>query len=524
MRQAAALVAFAGLAVLGPSGADGGLFASLPRSTVERPDDIAGLQVHVVYAVPSDGADRAFDTDGGIENSTASYQRWLSSQTGGRALRLDTYQGSLDITFSRLPRTDAEYVARGRGARDLIEQDLRTAGLVTWRKVYPVYYDGTNNQVCGGAAWPPALPGTVSAFYLRSVIPGLIPCFASGFAPPGGDAQYTEFAVLHDFMHDLGIVGPCAPHFWDAGHVNEDPTDLMWSGTGSWNPSVLDVGRDDYFQAHIPGCPDLDTSGFLTSDADFTLTVTKAGAGSGTVASSPWSVIDCGSSCSAAYGRGTVVTLTARPEGDSTFGGWGPPCSGTGSCSVPVDAAKNVSARFDAPDREVVVETAGSGKGIVTSRPAGVRCPPSCSALFPGASRLELSATARSGSRFTGWSQDCSGKACSLVLDGDKSVGAAFADVQAPRVRALPSRGNRGGVARLRYRVSENSGVARITISVKGGRHVRTAYRRVSATRTYVARWRVPRTASRGARRFCVRASDRTHHASRRSCSRLTVR
>jgi hypothetical protein len=208
MRPATAIVASAGLALLGASGAAGGLFAPLPRSTVDRPDDFAGLQVHIVYAVPSDGVDRGFDTDDGIENSTASYQRWLSGQTGGRVLRLDTYQGSPDITFVRLPRPDAEYVARGRGARDLLELDLRASGLVTWRKVYPVYYDGANNQVCGGAAWPPALPGTVSAFYLRSEIPGLIPCFASGFAPPGAPPRYTEFAILHDFLHDLGIVGP----------------------------------------------------------------------------------------------------------------------------------------------------------------------------------------------------------------------------------------------------------------------------------------------------------------------------
>ena len=522
-RSVLALVALAGLAVLGPSAAKGGLFGSLPRSTVDRPDDRSGLQVHVIYAVPSDGVDRAFDTSGGIESSTASYQTWMAGQTGGRVLRFDTFQGSLDITFQRLPRPDAEYVARGRGARDLIEQDLRTSGLVTWQKVYPVYYDGANDLTCGGASWPPALPGTVSAFYLRSVIPGLIPCFASGFADPGEPPRYTEFAVLHDFMHDLGIVGPCSPHFWDAGHVNENPNDLMWSGTGSWQPSILDIGRDDYFQARIPGCPDLDTSGFLTSDADFALTVSKIGSGTGTVTSSPWSVIDCGSTCSASYGRGTVVALTARPEGESTFGGWGAPCSGTGPCSVAIDSAKTVTARFDAPDREVVVETLGHGQGTVTSVPAGLRCPPACSATFPGQSRLELKANARPGSRFSRWGEDCSGQTCSFTLDRDKYVHATFADIQAPRARALASRGARGGLARLRYRVSENTGVARVTIRV-GRRSMRTRFRRLAAARTYIATWRVPSSASRGRMRFCLRASDRSRHTSRQSCAALTIR
>jgi List-Bact-rpt repeat protein len=241
------------------------------------------------------------------------------------------------------------------------------------------------------------------------------------------------------------------------------------------------------------------------------------------VASSPWSVIDCGGTCSASYGRGTIVTLTARPEGESSFVGWGGPCAGTGPCSVTIDAAKTVTAQFKAPDREVVVEMLGRGQGTVTSVPAGLRCPPACATTFPGQSQLELKASARSGSRFTAWSQDCSGRTCSLTLDRDKYVLATFADVQAPRVRALPSRGLRGGLARLRYRVSENTGVARVTIRV-GRRSIRTRFRRLAATRTYSARWRIPRSASAGASRFCVRASDRSRHTSGWSCARLTIR
>ena len=42
----------------------------------------------------------------------------------------------------------------------------------------------------------------------------------------------------------------------------------------------------------------------------FTLSVTKAGTGSGTVSSNP-AGINCGADCSEAYSPGTVVTLTA---------------------------------------------------------------------------------------------------------------------------------------------------------------------------------------------------------------------
>jgi len=77
-----------------------------------------------------------------------------------------------------------------------------------------------------------------------------------------------------------------------------------------------------------------------------TLTVTKAGTGSGTVTSTP-AGIDCGSACSASYGSGTTVTLTATAATGSTFGGWsGGGCSGTGTCQVTMDAAKTVTATF----------------------------------------------------------------------------------------------------------------------------------------------------------------------------------
>ena len=76
------------------------------------------------------------------------------------------------------------------------------------------------------------------------------------------------------------------------------------------------------------------------------LTVTRAGTGSGTVTSSP-AKIDCGATCSASFPSGTVVSLTATPASGSTLDGWSGACSGTASCSVTMDAAKNVTATFD---------------------------------------------------------------------------------------------------------------------------------------------------------------------------------
>jgi len=79
--------------------------------------------------------------------------------------------------------------------------------------------------------------------------------------------------------------------------------------------------------------------------AEFTLKVKKEG--TGTVTSSP-AGINCGATCEAKFDEGKEVTLTATPEGGSTFAGWsGSGCSGTSTCKVTMSAAREVTATFD---------------------------------------------------------------------------------------------------------------------------------------------------------------------------------
>ena len=93
----------------------------------------------------------------------------------------------------------------------------------------------------------------------------------------------------------------------------------------------------------------------------YNLSVTKAGTGSGTVTSIP-SGIDCGDTCSASYDSGTLVTLTAIPDTGFTFTVWSGDCSGTGDCTVTMDAVKNVAATFSVP---AVPEISVEGNGTI---------------------------------------------------------------------------------------------------------------------------------------------------------------
>ncbi len=76
------------------------------------------------------------------------------------------------------------------------------------------------------------------------------------------------------------------------------------------------------------------------------LTVTKTGAGKGTVTSDP-AGISCGADCAEEYQTGMPVILTAVPDANSTFTGWtGADCSSAEACEVSVDRNMTVGAAF----------------------------------------------------------------------------------------------------------------------------------------------------------------------------------
>jgi hypothetical protein len=162
--------------------------------------------------------------------------------------------------------------------------------------------------------------------------------------------------------------------------------------------------------------------------SNFTLSVSKAGAGSGTVSSAP-SGVNCGSTCSASFASGTSVTLTAAAASGSTFAGWSGACSGTSSCTVSMTAARSVTATFNssATTFALTVTKSGSGSGTVSSSPSGVSCGSTCSASYASGTSVTLTAAAASGSTFAGWGGACSGTGnCTVSMTAARSVTATF--------------------------------------------------------------------------------------------------
>ena len=158
----------------------------------------------------------------------------------------------------------------------------------------------------------------------------------------------------------------------------------------------------------------------------FPLTVSRAGNGSGTVASMP-AGISCGASCVSSFVAAASVVLTASPAAGSVFAGWSGACSGTGACIVSMTAAQNVTASFTLQIFPLTVSRGGNGSGTVTSTPAGISCGSTCTVGLVANSQVTLAAAPAAGSVFAGWSGACSGMgACTVSMTAAQNVTASF--------------------------------------------------------------------------------------------------
>ena len=271
--------------------------------------------------------------------------------------------------------------------------------------------------------------------------------------------------------------GDCTEDYTEGTVVTLTPTAAAGSIFGGWtgHPDCSDGQVTMNAARHRTATFDVSTAPTKT------LTVTRAGTGSGTVTSSPggiscggdcsedyregtavtliptanagstfvgWSGavdcsdgsvttspagVNCGAGCTESYEEGTIVTLIHNPAGGSTFAGW----SGGADCvdgSVTMNGTRSCIATFDlVPPNTLAVTVTGTGLGTVTSDVGGINCPGTCSAMYPPVPPVTVTLTATPGvnSTFGGWTGDCSGMAAmtSVTVNVARGCTATFTQI-----------------------------------------------------------------------------------------------
>ena len=143
------------------------------------------------------------------------------------------------------------------------------------------------------------------------------------------------------------------------------------------------------------------------------------------------------------------ITITATPQAGSIFTGWSGDCSGTASCTVPLDDIKTITANFDiAPLYNLTVNNAGNG--TVVSNPVGISCgngANDCSEEYEANSTVNLTAVASSGYQFSKWSGCTSynGNTCTVSMTEDTTVDATFTNV--PSYTLSVTKSGKGGIS-----------------------------------------------------------------------------
>ena len=339
--------------------------------------------------------------------------------------------------------------------RDLPDVSM-FASFGPWNHAYAICYSDTANQgtPCNGTAagWSTGWGGTSFGSPIWAGIQALINQYtgstqgnpnpvlyklaAAEYGASGSSAcnssngnAVSGSCIFYDVTAGDMVV-PCTNYPSTANYYNcyrpsgtygvmsfSNGADLPTFGTGTGWDFATGIGTVNVYN--------LVTNWASSGGGNASLTVGVTG--SGTVASNP-AGISCPSTCSYVFTGGSQVTLTPTPTSGWTFSSWGGACTGTGTCTMAMNAAESVTATFV---QGLTLSVSVTGGGTVTSSPAGINCPSTCSTSFAGGTQVTLTATSADGSGFGGWGGACSGfDNCVVTMSAAQIVTATFALTQ----------------------------------------------------------------------------------------------
>ena len=282
------------------------------------------------------------------------------------------------------------------------EQDTFYDGYRTYDYCKQITVSENNNNV---ALYRFVRPSSISQSELSDWYFNIKNNIGNGFLNPwslGGSFYYvaaTDSAPLSTFPYSAGCVGNVCDRITDYSIPPDSyviyAAKMLGDYTGASIRGDMNIGIECSPYPGLNKFLDIDNNSIVTlpdpsttlgnafigpiktgscpiSSSTFLLTVTKSGAGSGTITSVP-AGINCGGACPSSLSffiSGLSVALTASPIAGSVFNGWSGDCSGMGACALTMDADKTVNAIFSLSASPVIPPSLPSA---TTTPPGGRR-------------------------------------------------------------------------------------------------------------------------------------------------------
>lgn len=207
---------------------------TLPRSTIDRPDELAGYQIRLIYVVPSDRQDGQLDEKGYLNTWISQINNQTKKQIG-LTPRFDKFEGKYDIGFLKSKHTVKE-LSTFEG-NDLLLKELPNSETLKLKGIGFII-DGKTDSLsyCGYAG----RPGSSFVAYLGK------DCWED---TPGYNERekwtWVASTILHEWLHNLGVEHTCVE-------------DELMHGAGceavsTGNMNSIDAKRENYIRASKSG-------------------------------------------------------------------------------------------------------------------------------------------------------------------------------------------------------------------------------------------------------------------------------
>lgn len=149
--------------------------------------------------------------------------------------------------------------------------------------------------------------------------------------------------------------------------------------------------------------------------------------------------LKCSDSCKFNLEKLVIVDIIATPVYGYVFKNWLGDCTGTGKCQITIDAAKVITANFEASPTFNLTTSISLG-GSISLKDGSLTCDAEADCIF---NMLEnetviIKALPATGYIFAGWSGDCTGiSVCELAMSAEHSLTASFINIPVGQLLSL---------------------------------------------------------------------------------------